>query len=449
MAEPDGPKLKTWKEIGHYVGRDERTAKRWEASRGLPVRRAPGANRSTVYAYCSELDAWLLGHAAEPGPDALPPAGAGRGQRSWRWGLAAAGIAAAAVAGLAFLAVGPGRAHDPLSRAQASAKAAPELYMKGLYAWHTRTRAGLSDAIADFSQVILHDPDYAPAYAGLADCYNLMPEFGGMAPSQAYPQAKVAAERAVALDDRLASAHRALAFVDFWWSHDVQESRRQFERSLSLDPRAALTHHWYANTLAMVGDFPKAVREIQEAERLDPSTTAIIADKAVVLFDAGRTAEAIDILKTVESAQPDFAPAHSYLSTIYFVQGDEPQAIEQLAAAARLTGDGDGLSVADAAARGYRQAGRSGMTRAILAQRARLWREGRYSPYSLAEAYAASDPDRAFALLDASLARGEPIIMALRVDPTLRPLRGDRRFGSLLAAVHLPALPSTRRGQAS
>jgi Tfp pilus assembly protein PilF len=333
-----------------------------------------------------------------------------------------------------------GRPAAPFTRP--NGKPAPELYMKGLYAWHTRTPTGLSDAITDFSEVILRDPDYAPAYVGLADCYALMPEFGGMTPAQAYPQAKVAAERAIALDDRLAGAHRALAFVDFWWSHDVAGSRREFERSLRLDPSQALTHHWYANTLAMAGDFPKAIAEIDEAERLDPSTTAIRADKALVLFHAGRAGEAIDILKAIALEQPAFAPTHRYLSVIYFAQADDPDGIAEMAAAARLGGEADALPVADAAAKGYRQAGHSGMMRAVLAEQSALFRTGDYSPFALAESYATVDPDRSFALLHQSLALREPMIMGLRVHPPLRPLHGDPRFAALIAAAHLPPLNS-------
>ncbi|HEY5106632.1 MAG TPA: hypothetical protein VII73_07655 [Caulobacteraceae bacterium] len=444
MAGNASAKLNTWKEIARFLGRDERTARRWEATRGLPVRRAPGADRSTVYAYAREVEAWLERSDAVTASEPLPakdPQWPSRRRVTARtlWSVAAA----AAVVGLGdvfYLEAGRGHGQPAMRTPPTPHRPAPELYLQGLYAWHTRTPAGLSDAITDFSEVILRDPNYAPAYVGLADCYDLMPEFGGMTPAQAYPQAKVAAMRAIALDDRLAGAHRALAFADFWWSRDVASSRREFERALSLDPSAALTHHWYANTLAMTGDFPNAIAQIEEAERLDPSTTAIRVDKALLLFHAGRAAEAISSLRAIEAVQPDFAPTHSYLSTIYLSQGDDSAAIDEMTAAARLAGGPGALQVAAAAAAGYRLGGHAGMARAILSEQSAQFRGGLYSPYFLARSYASIDADRSIALLRQSLARGEPAIMGLRVDPSLRPLHGDPRFAALVLAAHLPPL---------
>jgi len=440
MVENTQEKLNTWKEIARYLGRDERTARRWEAARGLPVRRPPGADRSTVYAYPSELEAWLArgDSRGAPQPTAAPPQPGGRSGRGAPISWIVAAALAVGLGGAALFYFGAGA--DRRAAAQTDRAPPPELYMRGVYAWRTRTARGLADAIADFSNVLVRDPTFAPAYVGLADCYDLMPEFGGMTPAQAYPQAKVAAMRAVQLDDSLAGAHGALAFADFWWSHDVAASRREFERSLRLDPTASLTHHWYANTLAMTGDFTRAIAQIDEAVRLDPSTTAIRADKALILFDAGHAAQAIDDLKAIESAQPDFAPTHRYLSLIYFAQGDDPDAIDEMARAARLDGDANDATVARAAADGYRLAGHPGMTRAILDEENSLARLGGYSPFSLARSYAGVDRDRAFALLGQSLAQGEPAIMALRIEPALRPLHGDRRFAALLAAAHLPPL---------
>jgi len=445
MVENAAGRLNTWKEIARYLGRDERTARRWEAARGLPVRRPPGADRSTVYAYPSELEAWLArgDSRGAPQPAAAPPQPGGRSGRGAPISWIVAAALAVGLGGAALFHFGAGLAPEKRAAAlsaRATQKTPPELYMRGVYAWHTRTARGLADAIADFSNVLLRDPTYAPAYVGLADCYDLMPEFGGMTPAQAYPQAKVAAMRAVQLDDTLAGAHGALAFADFWWSRDVAASRREFQRSLRLDPSASLTHHWYANTLAMTGDFREAIAHIDEAERLDPSTTAIRADKALILFDAGRPAQAIDDLKAIESAQPAFAPTHSYLSLIYFAQGDDLDAIEEMARAARLEGDAGAARVARAAADGYRQGGHLGMARAMLKEETALSRQGHYSPLSLARSYAGVDRDRAFALLDQSLALGEPGIMALRNETAFRPLHGDPRFDQLLAAAHLPPL---------
>ena len=139
----------------------------------------------------------------------------------------------------------------------------PDLYTRAVYLMNTRTRAGLNEAITDFSRVIVEHPRYAPAYAGLADCYNLMPEFGGLPPAQAFTQAKVAALRAVELDPSSAEAQRALGFVQFWGFHDVTAAQRAFRAALKLEPNSAETHHWYGNLLTMVGDTTPGARGVR------------------------------------------------------------------------------------------------------------------------------------------------------------------------------------------
>ena len=431
-------RLNTWKEIAAHLGRDERTAKRWEATRSLPVRRVPGG-RSTVFAYAYELDAWLARGNAEAEPVAAPDAPpvvtpatstvAVRTDRSPRWRLAplAAGVALV----LTVVVTRPSAA--PRRVAPAAAAPAPELYLQGVYAWNTRTRAGLTDAIADFSRVILDHPGYAPAYAGLADCYNLMPEYGGMGPAEAYPQAKVAALRAVALDDRLAGAHRALGFVDFWWSHDVAASRREFSRALALDPDAAPTHHWYGNTLAMTGDAKAAIAELDVALRLDPASTAIRADRANALFIAGRQRDALDQLEAVASARPDFAPTFRYLSIWYAALGDAPRAVAAMSGAALASGDPREATVASAARRGLTDAGAAGAARAVLAARRAQYDRGEGSPYLLARSEAAVDPAVAVGLLETSAARGRRQSWAwrtIRLSRRSRPMRASTRSAS-------------------
>jgi hypothetical protein len=446
-------KLNSWKEIASFLGRDERTAKRWEATRHLPVRRAPGG-RSTVFAYRHELEAWLrqgrvygvaAGTANDDTASALPPASpflaapalavakspaaTATRRRLWPWAaLVAAPIIAASLLTL------PNRPH----RAEAAATP-PDLYLKGVYSWNARTRAGLSDAIADFSQVILERPDYAPAYAGLADAYNLMPEFGGMSPAEAYPQAKVAAERAVALDDRLCGAHLALAFVDFWWTHDVAASGHEFERAIGLDPNAAVAHHWYANTLAMQGEIGHSLAEILLAERLDPASTAIRADKANLLYTSGHTAEAVELLTAIARARPDYAPTHSYLARIYFAVGRPVDEVAELTRAAKLADDPVALSVAVAAGNGLRRGGVAAMRQAVRDRQQALYDQGAGSPYALAQSYASQDANRTFSMLDASLRQGESAIMGLKGDLQFRPVRADPRFAALLARLHLNA----------
>jgi tetratricopeptide (TPR) repeat protein len=458
--EPPRTKLSTWKDIGAYLGRDERTVKRWERRRGLPVHRAPGGGKSTVFAYVQEIDAWL---AAPPSPElaedaiegepvrtapaaivakerdlVLPnPASPGRPLR-WGAALLAVVVAAVTVGAVSMASV---------RRADQVELDAPQLYKDGLYAWHTRTAAGIAEAIADFSQTIKTHPRYAPAYAGLADCYILSPEFGGAPAPQAYLAARTAAERAIALDDRLPQAHRALAFVRFWWMHDVAGSRREFERALALDPGSAQTHHWYATTLSMTGDLAQSIREIDIAESLDPVTTAIKTDKGMLLFHAGRPDEAIAVLRQVETAEPAVRPAHTYLAEIYATTGDAARALRERRTLAELSGAAPDRMLADADAEGFARGGLGGMQAAEALTGETLYEQGRFTAFELAQAYSSvGNANQTFRLLRQSLANHEAAIMAARAAPTLRRFRDDPRYTALLRELSLP--PLAREGGA-
>ena len=198
-----------------------------------------------------------------------------------------------------------GRGRTVAAAASSDAKAT-QLYKSALFEWQTRSPAGLRYAVKDFEGAIARDPHYAMAYAGLADCYNLLREFTPMPPEIAYPRAKAAAERAIALDPSIAEAHAALGFDDFYWSRDEANARRQFETALKLDPDSADIHHWYATVLMTVRSFPQAVKEIDEAARLDPESTAILADKGLILVHQGKTAEGVAPLQRLEQTQPQF-----------------------------------------------------------------------------------------------------------------------------------------------
>jgi Tfp pilus assembly protein PilF len=127
-----------------------------------------------------------------------------------------------------------------------------------------------------------------------------------MPPDEAYPRAMAAAKRAIAVDDSLSGAHRSLAFADFYWSWDVAGAQREFKRALALDPKSAIAHHWYATFLVHLGRSPESLEEIEKAQKLDPMSTPILADKGLILFYDGQTEQAVALLKQLETTEPDF-----------------------------------------------------------------------------------------------------------------------------------------------
>src|ERR1019366_4026317 len=157
------------------------------------------------------------------------------------------------------------RATPQASEAADGANVDPEaqdLYLKGRYYWDKRTPDDLNKAVDFFTQASIRDPNYAQAYVGLADCYNLLREYAAMTPEEAYPRALAAAKTAVELDDSSAEAHNSLAFVTFYWNWDVAGAEREFRRALELNPTYVVAHHWYATFLMTIGRLPEALEQI-------------------------------------------------------------------------------------------------------------------------------------------------------------------------------------------
>lgn len=442
-GDPRGRRLNTWKEIASFFACDERTVKRWEGARGLPVHRIPNGVRSPVFAYEGELRAWLNSHEnvetaspAEKIEPQLRPVFA-----ISRWLVAAAvalgiTVLAAGVFGTRFLVASRPEVAQTQSQTHRPSAEALGFYRAGLFEWQSRTPEGLRHAVDDFTQAIVRDPQYAQAYAGLAQCYELLREYTTVTPDYAFPRAKAAADRAIALDPSLTEAHLALAFADFYWFHDAITARREFQRAAALAPNNAVAHHWYATYLLEMAEFPKAIVEIDKAATLDSESIAIQADKGLILFYAGHRAESIALLERLEQTQPHFASTHRYLARIYLAQNDSTGFLRELSLAATALEDADGKTIAAAGAQGLAQSGRTGMLRAMLRISEPLAHDGRGSAYSIATMHAElGDAQGAIGWLRLSLSRGEVDITGLAIEPSFERLRGFPEFRALVRAV--------------
>lgn len=143
-----------------------------------------------------------------------------------------------------------------------------QLYLKGRYYWAKRTPEWVRKAIVSFEQAARLDPNYALAYAGLADSYALTAS--GLVPKERMPKAKAAAERALHIDESLAEAHTSLAFILYKFEWNWLEAENHFRRAVQLNPNYALAHHWFGECLGLMGRFDEGLAELKEAERLDP-----------------------------------------------------------------------------------------------------------------------------------------------------------------------------------
>lgn len=395
-------KLASWKCIASYFAVDERTAKRWERERGLPVHRAPGGKRSAVFAYSWELDSWMddakrdgelhpnadEAAKAEYGPvvvvashdeadhaaqsPMVAPAGA---QPASRWRML--GLASAAtlvlVAVVFWTLSGPRGAGLSMPTVQATAArtkhipatGAEDLSLRGHYFWNLRTSDGLANALDAYMQAAVLDPSYAEAYAGLAETYDLLPQFGRADLGDALRKAEAAADRAIALNPNLADAHAAKAFALFYWDWDIAGSDAEFRRALALDPDSVLTHQWYASTLECRDDGPEALREIEAARRLNPASAAIATDAALFQAEFGNYAAGVKGLKDIEQTQPTLATPAWFLMELSFASGDLPGYVAEARRYAAITQAPDDAALAEAVARGWARGGRIGLLRTL------------------------------------------------------------------------------------
>jgi tetratricopeptide (TPR) repeat protein len=394
---PESQRLVSWKEIAAYFNCDVRTVKRWEQERGLPVHRVPGGERSRVFAYTTELQAWL--HAppgasetasqpppsgdleAAPIPDTSneeavtnkesPPPSAQKAQsRSGQTallGLFALLILAAGGYGIYRLRSAHAQNKPAYQGGEAAAPlpAARELYLKGRFYLEKRTSESLTQAVDDYTQAIVLDSNYAEAYAGLAECYDLMPEYIGMPEAEAMPRAIAAARKAILLNESLPNAHSALAFALFWYQWDFKDAEPEYRRAIELDPRNVEAHHWYATALAGVKRYPDALREIDLAQQLDPASRSIVADQAWILYNSGSRDDAMARLEQLQAAEPDFFSPPHYLAKAYFNEENYPAYIAELKLVAAATRKDFDYALADAAASGWAQGGRRGLLGAI------------------------------------------------------------------------------------
>jgi DNA-binding winged helix-turn-helix (wHTH) protein/Tfp pilus assembly protein PilF len=364
------------------------------------------------------------------------------------WRRLIVGLPLLAVLLFGFWMVRPGWRHAKASakssssqHLQASAnREAEELYLQGRFYWNKRTPESLHQAVDAFTQAIAHDPNYSDAYVGLADSYNLLREFSVMPANEAYFKAFAAAKKAVELDPQSSDAHATLAFVTYFGMWDAVDAEKEFRHALLLDFNNAKAHHWFATFLHSIGRHDEALSEIQLARKLEPNSSAIIADQGELLRGAGRTDQAVRVLQQLEAAEPDFVSPHRYLRFAYFESGDYPDAIAEWKKEALLTHDDAGLAEATAAGKGLAKGSERGMYEALLAEQEKLYSDGKFSPYMIAVTEARLGNRReAFKYLNICVQRHDEFVLGLEHDPQFTGFHGEPGFAQLLAKIGVPS----------
>jgi serine/threonine-protein kinase len=310
-----------------------------------------------------------------------------------------------------------------------------ELYLKGRFFWNKRTAADLRRSIDYFNQAIAKDPNYALAYAGLAQAWKLLPAFNGGAPQDCFPQAESAARKALALDDTLSDAHAALASLKGLNGFDYPGAIAEYERTLQLNPNDATARQWFANdTLANIGQTEREVAELKRAVELDPLSLIINSNLGWAYVHLGRLDEAIAQLRKTVEMDGAFYYARYTLALALELKGAIPEAIAEYQKTVSITEDAAPLGMLG---RLYAAQGRKDEAQKIL-QQLRQRREQRYTPaYYLALVYLGlGDRNEALKWLEESYRERDGFnIGPIRVDPLLTPLHGDPRFEALAEKI--------------
>ena len=311
-----------------------------------------------------------------------------------------------------------------------------QLYLKGRYYWNKRSAEGTSKAIEYFKQAIDADPNYALAYAGLADSYGFLTEFSGVPKEETYPKAMAAARKALELDDTLSEAHTSLAAnlqADMDWSG----AEREFKRAIELNPNYPTAHHWYSEYLQIMGRLDESQAEIKRALELDPLSLAINAKLGLTLYFARDYDHAIEQLRKTLEMDPNFHLAHIFIDLAYVQKGSYEEAITEkakLLAAASA----EEAQIATALRKAYATSGERGLwfkTLDLLKQKPRTDFD---VPFRLAEAYLhLGDKDQAFEWFQKAADLGHPGMDVIKLDPMFDSLRSDPRFPDLMRRVGL------------
>lgn len=322
-----------------------------------------------------------------------------------------------------------------------------ESYLLGLQSWNLRTKDAFERAITDFNRAIAVDPNYAPAYSGLARTYMLAPVFGLSEPAETMPRARSAAIQALAIDSSLGEAHTALGFVKAHFELDWPGAQQEFLRAIELNPSDASSHFFYSNSyLSPLGRHEEAIAEMKEAVRLDPFSLPIQSFLGRTYVWARRYDEAEAQFQKANQLNANFAINHERLSHLYALTGKYEKAIEEETKARILSAEDpkSAVAVGEEMRRAYAFGGARGYWLKVLEfSRTREDPPEGYSSSSgravvLAEL---GENEKAIDSLEKAYAQHSMFMTELEIEPAFDDLKSSPRFSDLLRRIHLQAEP--------
>ena len=311
--------------------------------------------------------------------------------------------------------------------------AAYEAYLKGRHLWNKRTEEGMRKSITYSEDAIRHYPEYAMAYAGVADSYVMLACRGMVPAKETFRKAKAAARKALDLDSELADAHGSLAHVRLHdW--DWEGLKRDFERAIELNPADAIVYYWYGEFLMTLGRPEEAIAVTEKAYRIDPLSAVIGASLGMILYLARKYDQAVHVLQRAQEISPDHFLPHMRVGLVWIQQDKFDDAIRELKIAVRLANQSTetlaALAMACGAARKLDEA-------RTLTNELESGRDKRYVlPYNFAKIYSAcGDVAKTFEWLERAYEDGSPDLIELNSEPIFDPIRGDSRFSELMRRI--------------
>jgi len=313
-----------------------------------------------------------------------------------------------------------------------------QLYLKGRYYWNKRTEEGFRRGIEYFQQAIEKDPNYALAYAGLADSFALLgTSFSPMSAAERMAKAKAAAMKALEIDDSIAAAHTSLAFIKHRFDWDWRGAEKEFKRAIELNPNYATAHQWYAFFLATMGRMDEAIAEAKLAQQIDPLSLVMNSALGRVYHFARQYDLAIDQFRKAIDMDPNFASARFDIAASYTEKRMYAEAIAEYQKGLAIAGRN--LTYLSELGWAHARAGNTLEARKVLKQLEEISRQSYVPPFAFAFVYIGlGDKDHAFAWLEKEFEQRDNPIVFLKAEPLFDPLRSDPRFQDLLRRVGLP-----------
>jgi TolB-like protein/Tfp pilus assembly protein PilF len=320
-----------------------------------------------------------------------------------------------------------------IATAPTSDPEAYDLYLRGRFCWNKRRAADLREAIDYFNRAIAKDPGYALAYAGLADSYLLLANYGGSSTEGVIPPARAAVIKALELDESLAEAHASRGLLETLELH-LEHAISEFERAIRLRPNFATAYHWLGLGHLSLGHFDQAIANSKSALELDPLSLIINADLSWTYLTARRLDDAEAQARKTIKMDPRFFLAHYYLGAVLELKGSIVEAIPEFQKSLDLNGDAYSLAMLGQA---YARNGQKEEAQEVLGRLNEEAKSGYVAPYALAVLYLGlGEEERALDELERAYQRGDSNrLFAIKVDPFLDELRDQPRFQALLRRV--------------